>query len=72
MTCLAVLLGYESQLLTSIKKICAKENSGLTLQLSFTESEYGNRDRAETDWDEDMNTDDEDSGEESVCFSSLL
>ena len=69
MTCTAVLLRYVDQVLTSMRKFCSKEsNSSLTLQLSYSESEYGGRDRSEMEQDEDVNTDEEDSaGEESVC-----
>ena len=68
MKCMAVLLHYVDQVLISMRKFCPKENGSLTLQLTYAESDYANKDRSETEGDDDMNTDDEDSaGEESVC-----
>ena len=68
MKCTTVLLRYVDQVLISMKRVCSKENGSLTLQLTYAESDYANKDRSETEGDDDMNTDDEDSaGEESVC-----
>ena len=69
MKCMAVLLRYMDQVLSSMRKYYLKEHSSLTLQLSYSEAEYGCKDRPEPEADDDMNTDDEDSaGEESVCI----
>ena len=74
MNCIASLLRYIHQILSAMKKYCLKESSSLALQLSYSESDYGSKDRTEADMDDEVNTDDEDSGgEESVgekcqCF----
>eukprot|EP00795_Rhopilema_esculentum_P010771 gene10771-19563_t len=72
MSCIASLLRYIHQILSAMKKYCLKESSSLTLQLSYSESDYGSKDRTEADIDDEVNTDDEDSGgeeseEESLC-----
>ena len=73
MKCIAVLLRYMDQVLSSMRKHCLKEHNSLTLQLSYSEAEYGCKDRSEPEADDDMNTDDEDSaGEESVCIPILV
>lgn len=67
MKCISVLLRYLNQVLTGMRKCCSKESSHLTLHLSYSENDYSSRDRSETELDDDMNSDDEDSGgEESV------
>ena len=69
MRCTTVLLRYLDQVLTCMRKFFPKESSSLTLQLSYSESDYASRDRPEAEADDDINTDDEDSGgEESVCI----
>ena len=69
MSCSTSLLRYLLQVLTAMKKYCLKDSNSLTLQLSYSDSECPSKDRPETEFDDDINTDDEDSGgEESVSL----
>lgn len=67
MVCMTSLLSYIINILAATKRFIVKDSNSLALQLACSETDIGMKDRTDNEWDDDVNTEDEDStGEESV------